>query len=370
MTGSGWGRVWSVTSVLGGLALSASAVGEVDPLLGLPVAEAAQEPASSAAVSRLGARLFFDQRLSADGTVSCASCHVPERAFADGLALARGVGGRIGVRNTPSLVNVSVAHTSFFWDGRRPSLPAQAADPFVNPFEHGIASHAQLVRLLMESPQYRLEFASAFGARGRIEPAQVFEALAVFQRGLVAGASAFDRFAYGSEREAMTPAARRGHALFVGRARCVACHMIGARSASFTDNGFHAIGVGLAGLADRLPALVRRVAADTGSVDQLLVSEPDAAALGRFLITRDARDIGAFRTPSLRNVALTPPYMHDGSVPTLAEAVERELYYRGAQDGRPLILTPAERGELAAFLQALTSGGLERLASEARSRGR
>lgn len=155
MTGGGWARVCGVTLVLGGWVLSASAMGEADSLLGLPAFAATQEPVSSAAVSRLGARLFFDRRLSADGTVSCASCHVPERAFADGLALARGVGGRIGVRNTPSLVNVSVAHTSFFWDGRRPSLVAQAADPFVNPFEHGIASHARLVRLLMENPRYR-----------------------------------------------------------------------------------------------------------------------------------------------------------------------------------------------------------------------
>lgn len=345
--------------------------------LGLPDQPTPAQP--HATMRQLGAKLFFDKRLSADGTVSCASCHIPEQAFSDGKARAQGMRGALGLRNTPTLINVA-QQTSMFWDGRRATLEEQAGDPFIHPSEHGLASHADLVRVLQSDPDYRAAFRQAFarpaaqykrGARhntqsGGITPAQVFSALATFQRTLTAGGSAVDRYLYGKQTTALSESARRGLSLFVGRARCSGCHVVGAASAPLTDGRFHALGIGLAGVSERLPELVRLVGMSSLSADRLMLAEPDVAALGRYLVTRDPVDLGAFKTPSLRNVALTAPYMHDGSLATLSAAVDREVYYRGTQDGRLLVLTPGERADLVAFMEALTSSGLDELARSAR----
>jgi len=168
----------------------------------------------------------------------------------------------------------------------------------------------------------------------------------------------FDRYQYGQDSKALSAGAQRGLALFRGRAKCSDCHVIGKDYALFTDNDFHSVNIGLQRIAPRLAELTTRLvkARQVGaSLDQTVLSEEDLAELGRFAVTLKPADIGKFRTPSLRNVALTAPYMHDGSVATLEAAVEMELYNRGTDMGRPLILTPQERSDLVALLQSLSS---------------
>ena len=329
------------------------------PTLGLPPIQTVD--VASPALVELGRKLFEDSRLSADGTVSCATCHEAVRAFTDGKAVSVGVGGASGTRNAPSLLNVAYA-TNLFWDGRRPTLEAQAADPFTNAREHGLASEEDLVVRVRSREDYRALLARAFpGESAPLQSRQLFRALAAYLRTLRAGDSAFDRYYYAGDKAALDEPARRGLELFRGRAGCSQCHTVGADGALFTDHKFHSVGIGTREIAPKLPELTRRVhGLDAARINALVAADPNISALGRFLVTKDPRDIGKYKTPSLRNVALTAPYMHDGSVATLAAAVEYELYYRSNELGRPLILTPAEREDVVAFLRALTSSCLPR----------
>ena len=302
----------------------------------------------------LGKRIFFDKRLSASGRIACASCHLPDKQFADGLPLAVGHKGLVGTRNTPSLLDVARQQT-LFWDGRRTTLEEQALDPMVNPLEHALPSDAALLRLLRGDAQYVRGFRQAFGLpASQITVKEVARALAAYQRTLVSGTSAFDRFLAGDEA-ALDAAARRGWGLFSGAAQCVRCHTVQGERPLFTDHGFHSLSVGLSQVERKLPALTQQLVAlqQAHRVDGAVLSDADMAELGRFVMTLDPADLGKFKTPSLRNVSLTAPYMHNGSVPTLEAAVDLELYYRGAQGGRPLILTPQERADVVAFLRAL-----------------
>lgn len=347
----------------------------IDPLLGAPGVQPVARLDSSTrafharelqAREALGAKLFMDPRLSADGTISCSSCHIPEQAFSDGHAVGIGLHGAAGIRNTPSLINVRAAN-SLFWDGRRESLESQAADPLVHPSEHGLQSEQDLVRILRQDVAYEAGFKQAFpGTIQAVSAVHAYTALAAFERSLVLGNSGFDRFLYSHDSNAISEAARRGYALFTGRAQCSNCHLIGAQSAALTDERFHPLGIGLQPASEQLPDLLKLVAQTNQPAGELLISHPDLAILGRYLVTRDARDVGAFRTPSLRNVALTAPYMHDGSVATLAEAVDREVYYRGSESGHVLVLTPGERADLVAFLESLTSTDMAALAFRSR----
>ena len=201
-----------------------------------------------------------------------------------------------------------------------------------------------------------MRFRQVFNVSGeRIDLEHVTNSLASYVRTLAEGNSAFDQFYYGRKIDALPHTARRGFELFRGRAQCVSCHTIGEQGASFTDNRFHSLGVGLARISQNLAELTTRVAGiPKDQLDKLVLTDPDVAALGRFVVTHDPHDIGRFRTPSLRNAALTAPYMHDGSVLTLEEAVDQEVYYRGLEVGRPLILNPAEKADLVTFLRALT----------------
>lgn len=315
--------------------------------------------------ARLGERLFFDTSLSADGSVSCATCHRPDRLFADGRARAVGIGGREGSRNTPSLLDVA-EQKHLFWEGRQSTLESQALEPLTNPIEHGLRDEAQLLRKLDADSTYRAEFIDAFGSQAApISADHVRAALAAYQRTLRTGEAPIDRFLAG-DASALSAQARAGWEVFAGQAECARCHVAdrsegrGARP-MFTDHGFHSIGVGQARIARKLPQLVTAVATARRSgarVDHQLLADPDIAALGRFVVTLELADLGRFKTPGLRNVALTAPYMHDGSVETLQEAVDREIYYRGHHDGRPLILTPQERDDLLHFLvEGLTTRG-------------
>ncbi|WP_410199212.1 cytochrome-c peroxidase [Burkholderia cenocepacia] len=331
---------------------------ETTSRLGLHPAIREVSPPSELDTIRLGQRIFFDKRLSADGTVSCASCHQPEHAFTDGLSRSRGMGGHTGTRNAPSLLNAALVNTQF-WDGREPSLETQALEPFVNPVEHGLDNLDSLLGIIRGDIGYVEEFRAAFGVSGpAITTQHIARALASFERSLVVGDSALDRYYFGGDKTALSPEAVRGLLLFVGRAHCSSCHTIDPLGAPFTDEQFHTLHVGMSSIDGRLAELTQRVIQSRNhgdSVAALVLSNDDIAQLGRFVVTLTPDDIGKFRTPSLRNVALTAPYMHDGSVATLEEAVDQEIYYRTAQSGNPLILTPKEKRDLISFLESLTS---------------
>ena len=256
------------------------------------------------------------------------------------------------------------AQNDLFWDGRRSSLGDQALDPLLNPREHGLKD----VNTLLATVEALLEYGPMFDAANaqlgdpvnrRINQRTLVLALAAFESQLTDGKSPFETFHYDGDAKAVSAAAQNGWKLFAGRAQCIACHEVAAKPpALFTDHDFHALpsnkrpsGQALAELVDRF--MGARQAGQ--SLDAILLSDANMSELGRFVVTQSPADIGKFKTPSLRNVAITAPYMHDGSVATLQEAVDLEIYYRGTQDGHPLILTEQEKGELLAFLNALTS---------------
>ena len=282
---------------------------------------------------RLGRWLFYDTRLSADGTVSCATCHVPERAFSNGTRFARGMGGHAGRRKTPSFVNA--AHTfvrnRFGWDGHAASLEEQSLLPIVNPIEMG-STASQIVTTLSRIAGYAPYFERAFGDR-RVTPQRVASALADYQRTRMSGNSAWDRWQSGDAR-ALSPSARRGWDLFTGDAQCSRCHF----GPNFTDRAFHTLGVGWHAASKRF-------------TDE-----------GRGAITGRPSDRGAFKTPTLRDVARHPPYMHDGALPTLRDVIL--FYARGGVQNpyldtqiRPLRLSSADIDALVDFLEALNGEG-------------
>jgi cytochrome c peroxidase len=319
-------------AAIGCVAFFATGVAQAQ-VLGLPPLEG--RPTAKAVEA--GRRLFSDTRLSADGHVSCATCHQPSRAFTDGRATSLGVAGKIGTRNTPSLVNILFARP-LFWDGRGEALAVHVLDPLYNPVEHGLSGAGELKRL------------------AAADSADVGNALAAFLRAQVAGDSPFDRYYFGKRKNAMSASAVRGLDLFRGRAGCAACHTIDKGSALFTDQQFHSLGIGMEKVERKLPALAARVrAADPAKLGHLVLGDAEIATLGRFVATGKPADIGKFRTPSLRNVALTAPYMHDGSMATLEAAIELEANYRLLASGRPVTLSVEDKADLVEFLKALTS---------------
>lgn len=326
-------------------------------LRGLPL-ERVEEGQQSNDLIALGRQLFFDKRLSANGTISCASCHIPEKAFADGKPLALGINEQLGTRNTPSLLNAKF-NTSLFWDGRQDTLENQALDPILNSREHGIIDLNKVLNIIQSDSTYKIQFSSAFPQDlPGISSKQVAIAIGAFERTLVAANSPFDRFYFGGDQSAISAAAKRGLKLFQGSAKCITCHSFDRQSALFTDNEFHQLGIGISKIANDLPELTKRIIKlkeQNLSLDSSILHDVKLAELGRFAVTMRPLDIGRFRTPSLRNVAITAPYMHDGSIPTLPEAVELELYYRSTEIGYPLILTPAEKDDLVQFLESLSS---------------
>lgn len=332
-----------------------------DPLLGLPRAELAQRPLNTRLV-QLGRKMFSDTRLSANGTVSCATCHIQGQTLADGLTVGKGIDGRLGTRNTPSLLNVRFLK-ELFWDGRAANLQMQAEAPLTSPAEHGFPDANAVVEAVRRNAGYVQGLLATFNLRSRTEIHldSITAALAEYERTLVAGDSPFDRYLYRAERGAISAEAVSGLELFRGRAGCVSCHAIQAQSALLTDDGYHDAPGGLsADVAGRLAELTRKViqlrqTGSPGDLGRAVVSDAGVAALGRFVVTLNPADIGRFKTPTLRNVALTAPYMHDGRTKTLEEAVETELYGRGNAVNRPIVLTAQERKELVAFLNTLTS---------------
>jgi len=306
----------------------------------------------------LGRKLFFDARLSADGKISCASCHDQKIAFTDGRATALGIAGRRGSRNSPTLLN-AMFNTGQFWDGRADTLEDQAVQPLVNPLEMGNGSYDEVVNRLRAIPEYRAEFRSVFGSEARIE--FVGLALATYERTLVSGDAPFDRFVAG-DQNAIGEAAKRGFALFRGRARCSRCHTFSDALPFFTDFNYHNTGVAMN--HPNFDKLSRQAyaATDTDKAKEVidaLAKQDGGRELGRVLITYQVFDIGSYRTPSLRNVALTAPYFHDGSAKTLADVVR--FYNEGGHqninrewDLDALALSEDEQRDLVAFLESLT----------------
>lgn len=309
---------------------------------------AASETAPDARIE-LGRALFFDRALSSDGSVSCASCHKPERGFGDNVARSQGASGQTTIRNTPTL-REAANYSAFAWDGRQSRLEEQVLEPLVNPREHGMPHLDDVVRRVEDRPEYRARFARL---REQIGPEAIGKALAAYVQSLGNGRSSFDRFVQG-EVAALSPQERRGLEIFRGAGQCATCHRIEGPRPSFTDSAYHAVFLSPLRAIDLGEVAHTAVRMDAAERLRRAGTDDDVAKLGRFNATLDPRDIGAFRTPSLRNVAMTSPYMHDGSVESLKDAVEFELYYRNSRHGRPTILTTSEKADLVSFLNALT----------------
>lgn len=278
--------------------------------------------------TELGRLLFFDKRLSRDNSIACASCHLPGLAFTDGQQVAVGIGRQQGTRSAPTAIN-RVFSKMQFWDGRAATLEEQSVGPFINPVEHGFLDHTEMIEKMKTIEGYRQQFNAVFGTDMTIEG--VGQAIASFQRTLLSGNSPADRFDYEGDDTALSEAAQRGLQLFRSKARCTRCHS----GFNFTDEKFHNLGIGW----------------NTNTVD-----------LGRYMVTKNPDEIGAFKTPTLREISRTAPYMHDGRFGTLNEVVE--FYNQGGIKNPfldnniiPLDLTKQEKRDLVEFLQSLSGEG-------------
>ena len=324
----------------------------------------------------LGEALFFEKRLSVDGTVSCATCHDPASAFADTQMLAVGVERKVGTRNAPTVLNAMFSR-HLFWDGRARTLEEQAKQPLVNPLEMGMPDHAAVVARLEAVPEYRQQFREVFGAEG-ITPDTVAKAIAAYERTQLSADSPFDRF-IGGDRGALSEAQRRGWQLFQTKAQCIKCHTFTPAAPFFSDFDFHNTGVATKGrdfqsLAAEAVRAARAEPDRARALSQLAHTE-GFSELGRFLISGRAAETGAFKTPSLRDIELTAPYMHNASEKTLLDVVK--FYNRGGEknryldkDMRPLNLTDAEMSDLVEFMRALTSDDVMRRTQSSRPQTR
>lgn len=268
----------------------------------------------------LGRQLYFDPRLSRDNTVSCASCHDPKKGWSNGEAVATGIDGQKGGRSAPTVINTAYQSLQF-WDGRAPTLEAQALGPIQNPIEMNLTIPEAVARL-NAIPGYKKQFREVF--KTDATPDGIAKAIAAFERTVLSGDAPYDRLTAGDEK-ALSPAAKRGWVLFFGKARCSSCHS----GPNFTDNAFHNIGIGMQH------------------------EKPD---VGRAAISKLEGDTGAFKTPTLRDIAKTAPYMHDGSLKTLEEVVEH--YNKGGiandfldEEVFPLGLTKEQVSDVAAFMR-------------------
>ena len=310
----------------------------------------------------LGQRLFFERRLSVDGTVSCSTCHDPQFAFTDRKPLSVGIKGRVGQRNAPTILNALYNKTQF-WDGRVNTLEEQAANPIVNAFEMGHPNLDAAVAQIASVEEYQQAFQRVFG-RAANGP-DLLRAIASYERAQLSFDSPFDYFMAG-DNNAIDASAKRGWELFNTQARCNKCHALtdSQRDVTvFTDNDFHNIGIGIirhnvVGLARQAEQLIK--SGDTAGIDRAAI-QTDMSALGRFLITKKQKDTASFKTPDIRNVLVTGPYFHDGSQATLWDVIDH--YNKGDglhnpyldEDIQPLVLTETDIDDLVAFMASLTS---------------
>ena len=305
--------------------------------LGLPPIFWPEDNPYSKAKAELGRLLYFDTRLSSDGTIACASCHEPAKAFTDGLPTSLGIGAQAGSRSAPTVINRAFS-TAQFWDGRAPSLEEQVKGPLANPIEMTAAkestlAHEETVGRIRAIPGYVERFRDVFGP-GEFDIDSVAKAIATFERTVLSGNAPYDRYQAG-DTSAMSEAQVRGKDVFIKKAACDACHL----GFNFSDGSYVNVGVG----ADE--------------------PNPD---LGRFMVTGREEDKGAFKTPTLREIEHTGPYMHDGRMTTLEEVVEH--YDKGGipnpqldQRIKPLNLSDREKSDLIAFLRALSGEGWQQI---------
>ena len=310
----------------------------------------------------LGQKLFFDGRLSADGTVACATCHDPTRAFTDGRPVSVGIHGRLGQRNAPTILNAVYSKTQF-WDGRVTTLEDQAGLPIINPVEMGQPSLDAAATAIADIAEYQLAFQRVFGSPPNGQ--DLVRAIASYERSLMSFDSPFDHFIAG-DQNAVGDGAKRGWELFNTKARCNKCHALTETkrdATNFMDNDFHNIGIGI--IRHNVVALAARAHKEIASghleaVDQAAIGS-DLSVLGRFLITKKDADTAAFKTPNLRNVLVTGPYFHDGSQETLWDVLDHYNKGDGLQnpwldeDIQPLALTEDQIDDVVAFLASLTS---------------
>lgn len=358
--------------LLTGSAASSQSVTDENYLLGLPpLSIPANNPQTKAKIA-LGDKLFHDKRFSVDGTVSCSKCHDDKKAFTDGLPVSVGHHGLTGTRNAPTVLNAAF-NKSQFWDGREPDLEGQSEQPLINPVEHGLADHKQMLEIIRTDPEYLATFQSVFDVSAKkLTIDHVAKAIASFERTLIVGDSPFDRYYFKGRTDAMTAAQVRGFELFTGQGRCVSCHTIEQDHALFTDGRFHNIGIGINRIQQDIPRLTQaflEAKLKGGQVDTLVLTDKKSSELGRFAVSDELSQIGAFKTPALRNVELTAPYMHDGSLKTLKEVMVH--YNNGGVNKagepvndflsggiRPLNLTDPQLDDLVAFMKALTSSSI------------
>ena len=306
---------------------------EIIAPLGLPpVPIPADNPPTEDTIA-LGRRLYYDPIISVDQSISCASCHAPQFAFSDNRSFSKGVGDKLGTRHAPTVINSAYSNLQF-WDGRAASLEEQAIGPMANPVEMAHTLDG-VVQRLQADPNYPARFKKAWGT-DQITIEIVAKSIASFERTVIAGDSAFDRFMYGHEPSAMSPEAQRGLKIFVDKKKgnCEVCHSIERNYALLSDYKFHNLGVG----------------ADTrGNLNDV----------GRYAVTKKDEDMGCFKTPTLRNLANRGPYMHDGSFPSVKDALAH--YIGGGNWNAHLdkeihsldVLTFDEREDLLQFLDAL-----------------
>ncbi len=337
-----------------------------------PVPVPANNPVTPEKVE-LGRKLFYDRRLSLNNTFSCAMCHIPEQGFTSNeMKTAVGIEGRTVKRNSPTLYNVAY-YMSLFHDGRENSLEHQVWGPLLAHNEMANPSIGNVLEKLKNEAEYIALFKKAFDNEPTMET--VGMAIASYERTLNSGNSAFDRWYYGNEKQALNASAQRGFKLFTGKAQCSACHTVDKETALFTDNAFHNTGIGYHEAMSG-DAKTQRVQVAPGvfvDIDSQLidsVSETKSNDLGRYEVTQNPNDRWRYKTTSLRNVALTAPYMHNGSISTLKKVVES--YNQGGITNenldpliKPLNLNKAEIDDLTAFLESLTGDNINDLVADA-----
>jgi cytochrome c peroxidase len=343
------------------------------PPLGLPAVPVPRDNPLTKDKIALGRKLFFDRRLSLNGTMSCAMCHVPEQGFtSQEQNTALGIEGRTVRRNAPTIYNVAYLDR-LFHDGRESSLENQVWGPFLAAHEMGNPSVGAVVDKLKSLGDYRGWFEKAFKKGPNMET--VGQAIASYERTLVSADSPFDRWYFGNSDGAVSAEAKLGFELFTGKAGCSHCHVAEAKSALFTDSRMHNTGIGYRETMTPTPAktkvqLAPGVSVDVDAATLGQIGETKPSDLGYYEITQNPQDRWKYKTPSLRNIALTAPYMHNGSLPGLREVVE--FYNAGGVTNenldptiRPLGLSESEKAALFDFLQSLTGSNVEVLVSDA-----
>ncbi|MCU7851429.1 MAG: SCO family protein [Candidatus Thiodiazotropha sp. (ex Monitilora ramsayi)] len=346
----------------------------MNPPLGLPSIPVPENNPLSREKIELGRKLFFDRRLSLNDTFSCAMCHVPEQGFTSNeLAMAVGIEGRSVRRNSPTIYNTAYAQL-LFHDGREENLEQQVWGPLLARNEMANPSVGYVLSKIRQIGDYQGMFEAAFDGRS-VSMETLGMALASYQRTLVSADSAFDRWYFSGKTDSISEAAHRGFKLFTGKAGCSSCHTLGEKSALFTDNRLHNTGVGYLESMGIFPEkqTVQIAPGITIDVDRSVierVGEKPPNDVGRYEVTQNPHDRWKYKTPSLRNVALTAPYMHNGSLSTLSEVVD--FYDAGGvpnelQDPlvRPLNLSKIEKADLVSFLMSLTGSNVDALVADA-----